>query len=82
MRLDFAICGVAAGLQRRLSYETWLLALLVSSAQVSIEAVHGINGLSVETTMRNIGRIASPGMEKTEETILSLMMEKTGEMSQ
>lgn len=54
----------------------------LSLAGVSIEAVHGINGLSVETTMRNIGRIASPGMEKTEETILSLMMEKTGETSQ
>ena len=51
-------------------------------SSVSIEPMHGINGFSVEDTMRNIGRIASPGMEKTEETILALMTEKTGRLPQ
>ena len=29
-----------------------------------------------EETMRNMGRIASPGMEKTEEVIVQIMQEK------
>ncbi len=43
---------------------------------ISIESVHGINGRTPEETMRNMGRIASPGMVKTEETIVEIMSEK------
>ena len=41
-----------------------------------VDAVHGINGATPEATMRNIGRIASPGMTHTEETILEIQQEK------
>lgn len=43
---------------------------------ISIESVHGINGRTPEETMRNMGRIASPGMVRTEETIVEIMSEK------
>ncbi|MBQ8803386.1 MAG: serine dehydratase subunit alpha family protein [Tyzzerella sp.] len=45
-------------------------------AGVSIDAVHGINGRTPEETMRNMGRIASPGMTATEKTIVEIMQEK------
>ena len=40
---------------------------------VCIDAIHGINGRTPEDTMRNMGRIASPGMVKTEEVIVDIM---------
>ena len=43
---------------------------------VSIAAAHGINGKTPEDTMRNMGRIASPGMTGTEKTIVEIMQEK------
>ena len=43
---------------------------------VSVESIHGINGATPEATMRNIGRIAFPGMTHTEETILEIQREK------
>ena len=43
---------------------------------VYIDAVHGINGKTPEETMRFMGRIASPGMEKTEETMMEILKEK------
>ena len=43
---------------------------------VYIDAVHGINGKTPEDTMRFMGRIASPGMEKTEETMIEILKEK------
>ena len=43
---------------------------------VSIAAVHGINGKTPEETMRNMGRIASPGMTETEKTIVEIMQQK------
>ena len=46
---------------------------------IVIEAQHGINGLTVEKTMQNIGMIASPGMEKTEGTIIDILSEKISE---
>ncbi len=45
-------------------------------SDVYVDAIHGINGTTPETTMRNIGRIASPGMVRTEETILQIQREK------
>ncbi len=43
---------------------------------VQIEACHGIGGTTPEETMRNIGRIANPGMVGTERTIVEIMREK------
>ena len=43
---------------------------------VCIENIHGICGRTPEDTMRNMGLIASPGMIKTEETIVTIMQEK------
>lgn len=43
---------------------------------VYIHAVHGINGMTPEQTMRNMGAIASPGMVGTEKTIVELLEEK------
>ena len=44
---------------------------------IAVDPIHGINGITPEATMRNMGRIASPGMERTEETILEIQQEKT-----
>ena len=43
---------------------------------VCIDAIHGITGRTPEDTMRNMGRIASPGMVKTEEVIVDIMKNK------
>ncbi|MBQ8137040.1 MAG: serine dehydratase subunit alpha family protein, partial [Clostridia bacterium] len=41
-----------------------------------IAPVHGINGLTPEETMKNMGRIACPGMVTTEKTIVEIQSEK------
>lgn len=41
-----------------------------------IPRIHGICGASSEETMKNIGRIASPGMTGTEKTIVDIFNEK------
>lgn len=43
---------------------------------IGIESIHGINGKSPEDTMKYMGMIASPGMARTEETIIEIMREK------
>ena len=43
---------------------------------VYIYSVHGINGKTAEQTMKNMGRIASPGMVGTEKTIVDIFEEK------
>lgn len=43
---------------------------------VYIHSVHGINGKIPEETMRNMGRIAVPGMVGTEKTIVEMLGEK------
>lgn len=43
---------------------------------VYIDDVHGINGRTPEETMRNMGRIASPGMTGTEKTIVEIFEDK------
>lgn len=70
-------CVMKAAIAIDIGWKSVELAL----GNVSIEPVHGINGFSPEATMCNMGRIASPGMEKTEETIITLMTEKVGEAS-
>ena len=46
---------------------------------IAIGNSYGINGYSPEETMRNIGRIASPGMVETESIIVKMMREKKTE---
>lgn len=48
----------------------------LAMCDVCIENIHGINGMTPEDTMRNMGRIASPGMVATEKTIVEIMEEK------
>ena len=43
---------------------------------VSVAPAHGINGKTPEETMRNMGRIASPGMTETEKIIVAIQEEK------
>lgn len=43
---------------------------------VCIDCIHGINGMTAEDTMKNMGLIASPGMVKTEEVIVDIMRHK------
>ena len=43
-----------------------------------IDNIHGIIGATPEETMRNMGRIASPGMTGTEKTILEILQTKQG----
>lgn len=52
-------------------------AVAMAMQNVYIDSVHGINGPTPEQTMRNMGRIASPGMVGTEQTILDILKEKT-----
>ena len=42
-----------------------------------ILAAHGINGPTPEETMKNMGRIASPGMTGTEKTIVDILQDKS-----
>ena len=48
----------------------------LAMAGISVDDIHGINAPTPEETMRNMGRIASPGMEATEETIMEILGEK------
>lgn len=43
---------------------------------IFIDNVHGINGMTPEETMHNMGMIASPGMVETEGVIVGIMREK------
>ena len=43
---------------------------------VHIDNIHGIIGKTAEDTMKNMGLIASPGMTKTEETIIDIFKSK------
>lgn len=43
---------------------------------VHIDNIHGIIGKTAEDTMKNMGLIASPGMIKTEETIIDIFKSK------
>ncbi|MBR5429152.1 MAG: serine dehydratase subunit alpha family protein [Firmicutes bacterium] len=53
----------------------------ISSSQLAlagscVSPEHGVGGRTPEETMRNIGRIAVPGMVETERVILDIMQEK------
>ncbi len=66
----------ACTLKAAMAVDIGFQAVELARSGVSVEAEHGINGRSAEETMRNIGRIASPGMEATEGTILAIMADK------
>ena len=51
-------------------------AVELAMANAVIDSAHGINGKTPEETMRNMGRIASPGMSATEKTIVEIMQNK------
>lgn len=51
-------------------------AVAFAMQDLSVDQIHGINGRSAEETMKNMGLIASPGMIKTEETILDIFSHK------
>lgn len=55
-----------------------LCAVDLSMQNISVDAVHGINGSTPESTMRYMGYIASPGMTGTEKAILDILLEKSG----
>lgn len=48
----------------------------LAMSDVYVQGIHGINGLTPEATMRNMGLIASEGMVETEGTILKIMENK------
>ena len=58
--------------------DTALCAVDLSMQNISVDAVHGINGSTPESTMRYMGYIASPGMTGTEKAILDILLEKSG----
>ena len=43
---------------------------------IAVAPVHGICAATPEATMRNMGRIASPGMVGTEKTMIEILEEK------
>lgn len=45
----------------------------LAMAGVTVDSIHGINASTPEETMRNMGKIASPGMVGTEETIMEIL---------
>lgn len=53
-----------------------VMSALLSLKDVVIPENSGIVGETVEETMKNIGKIASPGMLKTDETILDILSER------
>ena len=44
----------------------------------NFNAGDGIVGDDVETTIKNVGKLASEGMKDTNDTIINIMVEKTG----
>lgn len=53
-----------------------VMSAIFALKNVSIPVNYGIVGNTAEETMRNMGKIASPGMIETENTILNIMLSK------
>lgn len=49
-------------------------------AGVNIAWVHGIGGVDAQQTMKNIGRIADPGMIETDKVILEILSQKASDI--
>lgn len=56
---------------------TAVLSALLALEGITIPKNSGIVGETIEETMKNMGSIASPGMVKTNDTIIDIMMAKT-----
>lgn len=56
--------------------EARVMCLSKPAVSITESGAHGILGKTPEETMRNMGRIASPGMTGTEKTIVEIMQEK------
>lgn len=65
-------CTLKARAAVQAAYDSALLAM----AGEAVDHRHSILGATPEQTMQNIGRIASPGMTGTEQTILDILSDK------
>ena len=89
-QIDMVLCNMASGLTGMIcdggnhgcamkgiiAVDAAFRSVDLAMTDVCIESIHGINGKTPEDTMRNMGRIASPGMVETEKTIVEIMEEK------
>lgn len=88
--IECAICNMASGITGMIcdggnhgctmkgivAVDAAFRAVDMAMEGISIASAHGINGKTPEDTMRNMGRIASPGMTETEKTIVEIMQQK------
>ncbi|MBF0363454.1 MAG: serine dehydratase subunit alpha family protein [Oligoflexia bacterium] len=51
-------------------------AAILASSKIKIPATNGVLGHNIDVTLRNLGKIASPGMISTDDQILSIMINK------
>ncbi|MBF0313385.1 MAG: serine dehydratase subunit alpha family protein [Oligoflexia bacterium] len=51
-------------------------AAMLASSNIKIPETNGVLGSSIESTLSNLGKIASPGMIATDEQILSIMINR------
>lgn len=89
-QLEGVICNMAAGITGMIcdggnhgcvmkgiaAVDTAFRSVDMAMNRIFIRPPHGIVGNTPEDTMKNMGRIASPGMVATEETIVKIMEEK------
>ena len=66
----------ALGVTEPGAIEARVIGLDRPAMNITGSGAHGINGFTPEDTMRNMGRIASPGMTMTEKTIVEIQQEK------